>query len=323
MLKKVALCILALTCSALTQLHAAASKDARVTQIIRDVKLLPSEAEARAAAINDLVAEDTSVRTGDQSRSELTFADLTISRLGANTIYSYNRGGKSVDLGGGSVLLRVPKNSGGGSIRASAVSVAVTGTTVILESARGGRSKLLVLEGSARLALVKYPSQTRNVQAGQMLDVPAGATTLPMPTNIDLKRTLKEHPLLAGFPPLPSQPLILAAAERQPPPDEPVYQGQPVGGGPPLVVGPGIPGIGFPPFGGTTGGSNNPRNPRNPRNPGNSNNPGNTQGDPTTGNPGGNRGGVGKGGQQGGPVGVKQPPRTKKPPKGGSNPNVG
>src|SRR3954447_1634052 len=299
MLKNLVLCSMALTFVALTQLNAAASKDARVTQIIRDVKLLPSEADARAAALDDRVAEDTGVRTGEQSRTELTFADLTISRLGANTIYSYNRGGKTVELGGGSVLLRVPKDSGGGSIKSSAVSVAITGTTVILESARGGRSKLLVLEGSARLALVKYPAQTRNVQAGQMLDVPAGATTLPMPTNIDLKKTLKEHPLLAGFPALPSQGLILAAAERQPVnPNEPVYQGPIVG------VGPGLPGLGIPPFFGNPGGSNNPRNPRNPGTP---TNPGN-QGNPNPGTPGGNRGDVGKGGQQGSPVGVKQPP---------------
>src|SRR5436190_21859882 len=74
MLKNLVLCSMALTFVALTQLNAAASKDARVTQIIRDVKLLPSEADARAAALNDRVAEDTGVRTGEQSRTELTFA---------------------------------------------------------------------------------------------------------------------------------------------------------------------------------------------------------------------------------------------------------
>ena len=123
---------------------AAAQKEPRVTQVIREVNLLPSDKDSRPAEVNDRVPEDTAVRTGDKSRSELTFADLTISRLGANTIYSYARGGRNIDLGGGSVLLRVPKDSGGASVRSSAVSVAVTGTTLILESSRGGRSKLLV-----------------------------------------------------------------------------------------------------------------------------------------------------------------------------------
>ena len=61
-----------------------AEKQARVTQIIQDVKLLKSGTETRPAAIDDRVAQDTAVRTGDQSRSELTFVDLTITRLGAS-----------------------------------------------------------------------------------------------------------------------------------------------------------------------------------------------------------------------------------------------
>lgn len=259
-----ALCFSAASARAATS----SAKEARVTQIIRDVKLLPAEADARAAAMNDRVAEDTGVRTGDQSRSELTFADLTITRLGANSIFSFNKAGRSVNLDGGSVLLRVPKDSGGAKIKAPAVSVAVTGTTLILETARGGRSKLIVLEGTARLGLVKFPAQTRNVQAGQMLDVPAGATTLPDPTNIDLNQLMRSHPLIAGFPPLPSQGLIAAAANRQGGgANEPVYQGQPVSGGPGVTGGVGLPGFGLPGlFGGRSGGGN-VRNPGTPGNP--------------------------------------------------------
>lgn len=276
------------------QVGAASQKEGRVTEIVRDVKLLPSETEARPASMNDRVPEEIAVRTGDKSRSELTFADLTISRLGANTIYSYNKGGRSIDLTGGSVLLRVPKDSGGGSVRSSSVSVAVTGTTLILESARGGRSKLLVLEGSVRLGLRKYPAQIRTVQAGQMLDVPEGATTLPMPVNIDLKRTLKEHPLLAGWPPLPSQGLILQAAENSAGAGEQVYQGQPVSGQP-TGIGPVFPGIGLPPLLGGSGTIGNPPVLRNP----------------------------GKGDTRNPPVGVKQPAPRKKPTPKPNDPRVG
>lgn len=227
-------------------------KEARVTQIIRDVKLLPSEAAARAAALNDRVAEDTGVRTGGESRSELTFADFTITRLGANTIFSFNKAGHSVQVDSGSILLRVPKDSGGGRIKTSAVTVAVTGTTVILESARGGRNKLIVLEGSARIALVKYPKQFQNVRAAQMVDVPPGATTVPLPVNVDLNDIMKRHPLITDFPPLPSRDLIAAAAQQQPPPD-------PGPRGPSIF--PILPVINFGGF--TTG----PRGPHGPRNP--------------------------------------------------------
>lgn len=226
-------------------------KEARVTQIIRDVKLLPSDAAARAAVVNDKVSENTGVRTGGESRSELTFADLTITRLGSNTIFSFNRAGRNVQLDSGSILLRVPKDSGGGAIRTSAVTVAVTGTTVIFEGNRAGKSKLIVLEGGARASLVKHSGQSRNVQAGQMLDVPAGATTLPMPTNIDLNQLMKTHPLITDFRPLPSRDLIAAASQQQPPPD-------PGPRGPSIL--PLLPSINF--GGGfTTGPRRPPRNP--------------------------------------------------------------
>jgi hypothetical protein len=195
---------------------AAGSKEARVTQIVREVKLLPSDAAAREAAVNDKVTEDTGVRTGGESRSELTFADLTITRLGANTVFSFSKAGRTANLDSGSLLLRVPKDSGGGSIRSSAVTVAVTGTTVIFETGRGGKSKLITLEGSSRIALKSKPGDFRKVLAGQMIDVPPGATTLPMPVNIDLKDLMRTHPLITDFRPLPSLPLIMAAAEQPP-----------------------------------------------------------------------------------------------------------
>jgi hypothetical protein len=205
--------------------NAAGSKEARVTQIIHEVKLLPADAAAREAALNDKVSEDTGVRTGGDSRSELTFPDLTITRLGANTIFSFNKSGRTANVDSGSILLRVPKDSGGGTIRSSAVTVAVTGTTVIFEGSRGGRNKLYTLEGSARVALKKKPGDWRKVMEGQLLDVPPGATTLPMPVNFDLNELMRTHPLITDFKPLPSYPLIMAAAQQAPPPPPPAYTG--------------------------------------------------------------------------------------------------
>jgi hypothetical protein len=195
---------------------AGSKKEARVTQIIRDVKLLPSESDPRPATVNDKVAEDTGVRTGGDSRSELTFSDLTITRLGANTIFSFSKAGRTAKVDSGSILLRVPKDSGGGTIKNNAVTVAVTGTTVIFEANRG--RKLITLEGSARVSLTAKPREFRNVLAGQMIDVPPGATTLPMPVNVNLNDVMRNHPLITDFKPLPSQPLIMAAAQQQPPP---------------------------------------------------------------------------------------------------------
>jgi hypothetical protein len=54
--------IISLLFPVLPPLASAASKEARVTQIIRDVRLLPSQAATRPATVNDKISEDTGVR---------------------------------------------------------------------------------------------------------------------------------------------------------------------------------------------------------------------------------------------------------------------
>ena len=133
-------------------------KEAHVTQVVKDVKLLPQQAAPRPAAVNDPVREGTAVRTGTQSRSELTFTDLTITRLGANTIFSFNEGTRTMNLGGGAILFQVPKGSGGATIKTAAVTAAITGTTGIGEfhpATATSRllSKWLCLEGTFHVSL--------------------------------------------------------------------------------------------------------------------------------------------------------------------------
>jgi hypothetical protein len=193
----------------------APEKEAHVTQIIKDVQLLPSGATAQPAALNDKVDENTGVKTGDESRSELTFADLTITRLSANTVFSFNKAGREVQLASGAILFRVPKNSGGGIIKTHAVTVGITGTTLIFEYSSLGRGTLTVLEGDAYLALVDHPDQSKRVRAGQMLDVPADADKIPAPVEVDLSEIMQKSPLIRDFPPLPSQDLIIAAINNQ------------------------------------------------------------------------------------------------------------
>jgi hypothetical protein len=108
-------------------IRAAELKEAQVTQVIQDVRLLPSNAAPRPASVSDRVHEDTAVRTGVESRTELTFQDMTITRLGSQTIFSFKGGTRTINLKSGSILLSVPKNSGGGQIKTAAVTASVTG----------------------------------------------------------------------------------------------------------------------------------------------------------------------------------------------------
>jgi FecR protein len=89
--------------------------------------VLPSNAAARPAAVNDDVRQGTAVQTGVQSRSELTFKDKTMARLGEKTIFSVGEGPRTIDLGSGQFLLYVPKKAGGAKVKAGPVTAAITG----------------------------------------------------------------------------------------------------------------------------------------------------------------------------------------------------
>jgi mannose-6-phosphate isomerase-like protein (cupin superfamily) len=183
--------------------------------VVRDVKLLPQKAAARPAKINDNVHEDTAVRTGIESRAELTFTDQTLTRLGANTIFSFSKGTRDMELSGGAMLLRVPKNAGGAQINTAAVTAAITGTTVMLEYHRDAYIKFIVLEGTGRMFLKGHLGQSVLVHAGQMLIVRPDATSLPDPVDIDLDRLISTSLLITGFPPLASWDLLLREINLQ------------------------------------------------------------------------------------------------------------
>ena len=102
-------------------------KEAKVTQVIQDVRVLPSNASPRPAAVNDNVRYGTAVQNGVQSRSELTFKDQTITRLGEQTIFSVGEGPRTIDLGSGQFLMYVPKKAGGAKVKAGVVTTANTG----------------------------------------------------------------------------------------------------------------------------------------------------------------------------------------------------
>jgi len=190
-------------------------KEARVTQVVKDVKLVPSRAEPRPATTSDIVRGDTAVRTGVESRAELTFGDLTIARLGANTIFSFNDGTRTVDLKDGAILLRVPKNSGGAKIQTAAVTAAITGTTVIAEYHPKSYAKYLVLEGVMRVYLKKVLGESILLHAGQMIILNPNATRLSEPVDFDLERLLQTSLFIQGFRPIPSFPLMAGEQQKQ------------------------------------------------------------------------------------------------------------
>jgi hypothetical protein len=195
------------------QVTAAELKEAKVTQVVQDVKVLPSGAAARPAAVNETVRQGNAVQTGVQSRSELTFKDQTITRLGEKTIFNVGGEGRTIELGSGQFLLYVPKKAGGAKIKMGAVTAAITGTTVLGNVAPSGVIEFTVLEGTACIHLDRV-GQYLMVSEGQRVVYDPVAMRLEDPVDVDLQQQLTS-PLITGFRRLPSAPAINEAIQNQ------------------------------------------------------------------------------------------------------------
>jgi len=188
-------------------------KEAKVTQVIQDVKVLPSNSAPRPASLNDNVRPGTAVQTGVQSRSELTFKDKTITRLGEKTIFSVGEGARTIDLGSGQFLLYVPKKAGGAKIKMGPVTAAITGTTILGNYDPSGLTTFIVLEGGACIYLDSV-GQSIYVGPGQQVTYDPIANRLENPTDVDVNQVLTS-PLIKDFRELPSAPLFRTTIQNQ------------------------------------------------------------------------------------------------------------
>ena len=182
----------------------ARTNDARITRVSKEVKLLSATGGSRSASVNDRVSEGTEVVTGPDGQTELTFADRTLARLGGKTTFGFTQGVRQMELRSGAMLVRAPASAHGAEIRVAAATVAVTGTTCLLENNAGRYVKLVVLDGTARMFLKGRLGESVLVKEGQLLMFHLGPklTSLPNPVDVDIKRLMATSKLIEGFAPI-------------------------------------------------------------------------------------------------------------------------
>src|SRR6266542_4139546 len=187
-------------------------QQARVSQVIQDVRLLEAQGAPRPAVVNAKVTQGMGVRTGVESRAELTFTDLTITRLGANTIFSFKQGARELDLTSGGGLVEVPPKAPAVKVSTSAVTAAVNGGTALF--ATGPPTKFMVLEGTGTFYPAGHPERAATINGGEMMTMTADGR-MTKPEKFDVKLVLKTSRLIKDFPPLEHMPLVMAVVDLQ------------------------------------------------------------------------------------------------------------
>jgi hypothetical protein len=196
-------------------LQAAPLTESTFTEIVQEVSVVPQTTKtAQPAKVSEIVKAPDLVRTGPASRAELTALDQTITRVGANTVFSFEPTGRDMNLEKGSVLFHSPKGKGGGTIKSGGAAAAVLGTTIIVAATDNGGFKVIVLEGHGRVTLPNGKSVS--LKAGQLVFVLPGQTDFDAVLDINLGKLVAGSQLVNGFSiPLASLPLIQRAIDQQ------------------------------------------------------------------------------------------------------------
>ena len=179
----------------------------RITRLHQKVVLVDPASGKRPAAVSDVVSGDRGVQTSVDSRAELTFADGTLTRLAANTLFSSKARSREMDLSRGALLFQIPKGVGSTRINTADVTAAMSGATGFVERA-GGTYKLVVLEGTVRVHLRSRARQSMLVHGGQMLIAPLASRSLKdwSTVDFDVARIMQTSVLVNPdlFAPLPT-----------------------------------------------------------------------------------------------------------------------
>jgi len=192
----------------------AQANDATITQIVNDVRVQVGQAAPRSVALNHKVFDGSSVQTGKDSRTELSFADRTVARLSANTIATFKNGTRDLELLDGALLLQAPRELATAKITMAGITASISGTAIV-EYHPHAYLKFISLEDTSRLYVKRRWGESVLVRPGQMVITGPDGTRLADPVDIDLGRLLKTSLLIVDFPPLESHELIAKEIAKQ------------------------------------------------------------------------------------------------------------
>ncbi len=202
--------------------EAATIDNSTITQVVKDVTILQPGGKARhAAQINATFGVPDIMKTGPDSRAEMIAPDQTVTRVGANTLFSFEPQKREINLQKGSILFNSPTGKGGGTIKTAAATASVLGTTLIVATTPNGGFKVLLMEGTGQVRTAK--GRIRTLKAGQMVFALPGGDLSGVLT-FQLSQQVGVSQLVQGYrKPLPSLAKIQAAIAVQ---DRMIARGQ-------------------------------------------------------------------------------------------------
>ena len=174
-------------------------------------------------ATGSVIRTKGKIQTGSSSRIELELPYLAVARIGSHATLRFNATAKALSLEGGTLMLSVPKETSGITVESGSTMTSFSKGALQMSNV-DGRVKVITLDGKITVTLAANPSDRRRLKDGDMVDVPAGATTMPPVTTIKLRKLI-ETSVLINMGPFPGLRAIKQNATSQKGPMKPFVTG--------------------------------------------------------------------------------------------------
>ena len=169
-----------------------------------------------AAVLNDRVESNTQVGTGAQSMCELSLDDKSVTRIGANAVFSFVEQERLVKCDKGTFLVSKDPETETMTVTTGSVTAAVNGSTVMFD-VRGDATHVAVAETTTGVVVTDKNGKSMTLQSGEGISATPAGMASATPRSVDVKDLTSSSPLFteAGLAPLANDALIKGVASAQ------------------------------------------------------------------------------------------------------------
>jgi len=167
------------------------------------------------ATLNDKVESNTQVGTGEQSMCELSLYDKSVTRIGANAVFSFVEQERLVKCDKGTFLVSKDPETETITVTTGSVTAAINGSTVMFD-VTGDATHVAVAETTTGVVVTDKNGKSVTLQSGEGISATPAGMASATPRSVDVK-DLTSSPLFteAGLAPLANNALIKGVTSAQ------------------------------------------------------------------------------------------------------------
>jgi len=168
------------------------------------------------AILNDKVESNTQVGTGEQSMCELSLDDKSVTRIGANAVFTFVEQERLVKCDKGTFLVSKEPETDTMTVTTGSVTAAVNGSTVMFD-VTGDATHVAVAETTTGVVVTDKNGKSLTLQSGEGISATPAGMASATPRSVDVKDLTASSPLFteAGLAPLANNALIKGVVSAQ------------------------------------------------------------------------------------------------------------